>query len=47
MDEFVLNMNRAAEKAAPGAKDIFCGAIKGMSFQGRRDPGARSTPEAA
>jgi len=31
-DEFVLSMNRAAEKAAPFAKDIFWGAIKRMTF---------------
>jgi Protein of unknown function (DUF4197) len=32
VDEFVLGMNRAAEKAAPFAKDIFWGAIKRMTF---------------
>ena len=32
VDEFVLSMNRAAEKAAPFAKDIFWGAIKRMTF---------------
>ena len=32
IDEFVLSMNRAAEKAAPFAKDIFWEAIKQMSF---------------
>jgi hypothetical protein len=32
VDEFVLAMNRAAEQAAPAAKDIFWGAIKSMSF---------------
>ena len=32
VDEFVLSMNRAAEKAAPFAKDIFLGAIKRMTF---------------
>jgi hypothetical protein len=36
VDEFVFSMNRAAEKAVPGAKDIFCGAIKGMSFEEAR-----------
>jgi Protein of unknown function (DUF4197) len=36
VDEFVLSMNRAAEKAAPGAKDIFWGAIKSMSFDDAR-----------
>jgi hypothetical protein len=29
-------MNRAAEKAAPAAKDIFWGAIKSMSFDDAR-----------
>ena len=32
LDEFVVSMNRAAEKAAPFAKDIFWNAIKEMSF---------------
>jgi hypothetical protein len=32
VDEFVLTMNRAAEKAAPVAKDIFIGAVKEMSI---------------
>jgi len=32
MDEFVLSMNRAAEKAAPQAKKIFWNAIKQMKF---------------
>lgn len=32
MDEFVLSMNRAAEKASPLARDIFINAIVGMSF---------------
>ena len=32
VDEFVLSMNRAAERAAPFAKDIFWGAIKRMTF---------------
>lgn len=36
VDEFVLSMNRAAEKAAPAAKDIFWGAIKAMSFEDAR-----------
>jgi hypothetical protein len=38
VDEFVLSMNRAAEKAAPAAKDIFWGAIKSMSFDDARGP---------
>ena len=33
VDEFVLTMNRAAEKAAPAAKDIFIGAVKEMTIQ--------------
>ena len=36
VDELVLAMNRAAEKAAPAAKDIFWSAIKGMSFDDAR-----------
>lgn len=32
VDEFVLSMNRAAEAAAPQARDIFIDAIVGMSF---------------
>lgn len=32
VDDFVLSMNRAAEAAAPQAKDIFVNAIVGMSF---------------
>ncbi len=33
VDEFVLSMNRAAEKAAPAAVAIFVDAIKAMSMQ--------------
>lgn len=33
MDEFVLSMNRAAEKAAPYARDIFIDAIGKMSIE--------------
>ena len=33
VDEFVLSMNRAAEKAAPAAKGIFGDAITSMSFE--------------
>jgi RNA binding exosome subunit len=33
VDDFVLSMNRAAEKAAPQAKEIFIDAIKQMSFE--------------
>lgn len=33
VDEFILAMNRAAEKAAPFAKDIFVKAILEMSFE--------------
>ncbi len=32
VDDFVLSMNRAAEKAAPEAKSIFMDAIKEMTF---------------
>jgi len=33
VDDFVLSMNRAAEKAAPQAASIFVDAIKGMTFE--------------
>jgi len=33
VDDFVLSMNRAAEKAAPQAASIFVGAIKEMSIE--------------
>jgi len=33
IDSFVLAMNRAAEKAAPGARSIFIDAISAMSFE--------------
>lgn len=36
MDEFVIGMNRAAERAVPFAKDIFWGAIGEMSFDDAR-----------
>lgn len=36
VDEFVLSMNRAAETAAPYAKDIFWGAIKRIDFDDAR-----------
>jgi len=32
VDDFILSMNRAAEHAAPKAKDIFVNAIKAMTF---------------
>ena len=32
VDDFVLSMNRAAEKAAPKAASYFVDAVKGMSF---------------
>ena len=32
VDEFVLSMNRAAERAAPQAAEIFVGAIAHMTF---------------
>lgn len=36
IDDFVLNMNRAAEKAVPFAKDIFWDAIGQMTFDDAR-----------
>ncbi|MBS1790319.1 MAG: DUF4197 domain-containing protein [Acidobacteria bacterium] len=36
VDEFVLSMNRAAEKAAPEARKIFVDAIKQMTFNDAR-----------
>lgn len=36
VDEFVLSMNRAAERAAPAAKAIFRDAIREMSFDDAR-----------
>jgi hypothetical protein len=36
LDEFVLSMNRAAEKAAPFAKQIFWDAIGEMTFEDAR-----------
>ena len=36
VDEFVLSMNRAAEKAAPKALPVFVDAIKGMSIEDAR-----------
>ncbi|MGH7830141.1 MAG: DUF4197 domain-containing protein [Candidatus Binatia bacterium] len=36
VDEFVLSMNRAAERAAPFAKEIFWNAITQMSFDDAR-----------
>lgn len=36
VDEFVVSMNRAAEKAAPMAKDIFLGALREMTFDDAR-----------
>jgi hypothetical protein len=36
VDEFILSMNRAAERAAPGAKQIFWGAIGEMTFDDAR-----------
>lgn len=37
IDEFVLSMNRAAEQAAPLAKEIFWNAITEMSFEDARN----------
>jgi hypothetical protein len=36
VDEFILSMNRAAERAAPAAKQIFWDAITTMSFDDAR-----------
>ncbi|MCL5288340.1 MAG: DUF4197 domain-containing protein [Acidobacteria bacterium] len=36
VDDFVLSMNRAAERAAPAAKSIFWDAIKQMTFEDAR-----------
>lgn len=36
VDEFVLSMNRAAEKAAPKAASIFINAVKNMTFDDAR-----------
>lgn len=36
VDDFLLSMNRAAEKAAPRAKELFIGAVKQMTFQDAR-----------
>ena len=36
VDEFILSMNRAAEKAAPSAKKIFRDAITSMTFEDAR-----------
>ena len=36
VDDFVLSMNRAAEKAAPQAVSIFVDAIKGMTIEDAR-----------
>lgn len=36
VDDFVLSMNRAAEKAAPKARQHFVGAIKEMTFDDAR-----------
>ena len=36
IDEFVVSMNRAAERAAPAAKSIFCDAIAAIGFDDAR-----------
>jgi len=36
VDEFILSMNRSAEKAAPAAKEIFWDAITQMTFEDAR-----------
>jgi len=33
LDAFTESMNRAAEKAAPAARDLFWGTVKGMTFE--------------
>jgi hypothetical protein len=38
IDELVLSMNRAAERAAPAAKPIFLEAITAMRFDDAEDP---------
>lgn len=37
VDDFIVSMNRAAEKAAPMATDYFVGAIKEMTFDDARN----------
>ena len=37
VDDFILSMNRAAEKAAPEAKSIFIDAIKEMTFDDAKE----------
>jgi len=37
VDDFILSMNRAAEKAAPQAKSIFIDAIKEMTFDDAKE----------
>jgi hypothetical protein len=37
VDEFVVSMNRAAEKAAPQATEIFIKAVKGMTVKDARN----------
>lgn len=36
VDDFILRMNRAAEKAAPSAKNIFVDAVERMNFEDAR-----------
>jgi hypothetical protein len=36
VDDFVLSMNRAAEKAAPGAAELFAEALTAMTFEDAR-----------
>lgn len=36
VDQFVLGMNRAAERAAPAAREIFGGAVREMTFEDAR-----------
>lgn len=37
VDDFVLSMNRAAEHAAPKAKEYFVGAVKEMTFEDAKE----------
>lgn len=37
VDDFILSMNRSAEKAAPAARTFFVDAIKKMTFEDARD----------
>ncbi|MCC6824653.1 MAG: DUF4197 domain-containing protein [Acidobacteria bacterium] len=47
VDEFVVSMNRAAEKAVPVAVDVFVAAIKQMSFDDARQILFSGQPDSA